>query len=83
MAAHRLCGGDNRRRVNIEGKREIVGLGIGPSEAEPFWSGCPMGLYICTIDLRPGENQDWPGQSGVQHDTNGLGHRSGRASLMN
>jgi putative transposase len=25
--------------VNTDGKREIVGLGIGPSEAEPFWSG--------------------------------------------
>ena len=25
--------------VNTEGRREIVGLGIGPSEAEPFWSG--------------------------------------------
>ena len=27
--------------VNTEGRREIVGLGIGPSEAEPFWSGFP------------------------------------------
>ena len=25
--------------VNTEGRREIVGLHIGPSEAEPFWSG--------------------------------------------
>ena len=25
--------------VNIDGKREIVGLHIGPSEAETFWSG--------------------------------------------
>lgn len=24
--------------VNTEGRREIVGLGIGPLEAEPFWS---------------------------------------------
>src|SRR5215210_3313925 len=24
--------------VSTEGKREIVGLGLGPSEAEPFWS---------------------------------------------
>jgi transposase-like protein len=24
--------------VNLDGRREIVGLGIGPSEAEPFWS---------------------------------------------
>jgi putative transposase len=23
---------------NTEGRREIVGLGIGPSEAEPFWA---------------------------------------------
>jgi putative transposase len=30
--------------VNTEGKREIVGLGIGPSEAEPFWSGFIKGL---------------------------------------
>jgi len=25
--------------VNTDGKREIVGLHIGPSEAETFWSG--------------------------------------------
>jgi putative transposase len=25
--------------ANTDGKREIVGLQIGPSEAEPFWSG--------------------------------------------
>ena len=25
--------------VSSDGRREIVGLGIGPSEAEPFWSG--------------------------------------------
>jgi putative transposase len=25
--------------ASAEGRREIVGLGIGPSEAEPFWSG--------------------------------------------
>jgi transposase-like protein len=25
--------------ANTDGKREIVGLHIGPSEAEPFWSG--------------------------------------------
>lgn len=24
--------------VNTDGKREIVGLHIGPSEAEPFWT---------------------------------------------
>src|ERR687885_456599 len=30
--------------VNAEGKREIVGLGLGPSEAEPFWSAFLKGL---------------------------------------
>jgi len=25
--------------ASAEGRREIIGLGIGPSEAEPFWSG--------------------------------------------
>ena len=30
--------------VNTEGRREIVGLGIGPSEAEPFWSSFLKGL---------------------------------------
>src|SRR5258706_38558 len=30
--------------VNTEGRREIVGLGIGPSEAEPFWAGFIKGL---------------------------------------
>jgi putative transposase len=30
--------------VDTEGRREIVGLGIGPSEAEPFWSSFIKGL---------------------------------------
>ena len=30
--------------VTTEGRREIVGLGIGPSEAEPFWSAFLTGL---------------------------------------
>ncbi len=30
--------------VNTDGRREIVGLGIGPSEAEPFWSSFLKGL---------------------------------------
>jgi putative transposase len=30
--------------VSTDGRREIVGLGIGPSEAEPFWSSFLKGL---------------------------------------
>src|ERR1051325_8851624 len=30
--------------VSTEGRREIIGLGIGPSEAEPFWSSFIKGL---------------------------------------
>jgi putative transposase len=30
--------------VTTEGRREIVGLGIGSSEAEPFWSAFLKGL---------------------------------------
>ena len=30
--------------VDTDGRREIVGLGIGPSEAEPFWSAFLKGL---------------------------------------
>ena len=30
--------------VDTEGRREIVGLHIGPSEAEPFWSSFLKGL---------------------------------------
>src|SRR3954466_12659568 len=30
--------------VTTEGRREIIGLGIGPSEAEPFWSTFLKGL---------------------------------------
>ena len=29
--------------VSTEGRREIIGLGIGPSEAEPFWLGSAKG----------------------------------------
>jgi transposase-like protein len=28
----------DQRSGRVEGRREIVGLHIGPSEAEPFWS---------------------------------------------
>jgi putative transposase len=41
---HCLHGSDNRRRRNTEGRRKIVGLGIGPAGAEPFWSGFIKGL---------------------------------------
>jgi transposase-like protein len=37
-AAHRLGGGDNRRGLRRRGRRQIVGLHIGPSEAETFWA---------------------------------------------
>src|SRR5512132_128280 len=30
--------------VSTDGRREIIGLGIGPSEAEPFWSAFLKGL---------------------------------------
>src|SRR5580700_5427357 len=30
--------------VTTDGRREIIGLGIGPSEAEPFWSAFLKGL---------------------------------------
>jgi transposase-like protein len=30
--------------VSTEGRREIIGLGVGPSEAEPFWSSFIKGL---------------------------------------
>src|SRR3954465_7228966 len=30
--------------VSTEGRREIIGLGLGPSEAEPFWSSFIKGL---------------------------------------
>ena len=30
--------------ANIDGRRKIVGLGIGPSEAEPFWASFLKGL---------------------------------------
>ena len=30
--------------VSTDGRREIVGLGIGPSDAEPFWSSFIKGL---------------------------------------
>jgi len=31
--------------VNTDGKREIVGLPIGPSEAEPFWTSFLRALW--------------------------------------
>ena len=35
--AHRLGGGDHRRGVNTDGRREVLGMDIGASEAETFW----------------------------------------------
>ena len=35
--------------VTTEGRHEIVGLGIGPSEAEPFWPGFMKGLVKCGL----------------------------------
>jgi len=32
--------------VSTDGRREIIGLGIGPSEAEPFWSSFIKGQVV-------------------------------------
>jgi putative transposase len=39
--------------ANTDGKREIVGLHIGPSEAETFWSGFLKGSYRVFCWYRP------------------------------
>lgn len=41
---HRLVAAIIAVAVTTEGRREIIGLGIGPSEAEPFWSSFLKGL---------------------------------------
>ena len=38
--------------ANTDGRREIVGLHIGPSEAETFWSSFLMRLPWCWPRLR-------------------------------
>jgi transposase-like protein len=35
---YRLGCRHHRRGVNIDGRREVLGLDIGPSEAEIFWT---------------------------------------------
>jgi transposase-like protein len=61
--------------VSTEGKREIVGLGLGPSEAETFWSAFLKGLLKRGLALRRllaaspsgiGSRASWPlmGQAG-------------------
>jgi transposase-like protein len=40
--------------VPTEGRREIVGLGIGPSEAEPFWWGFLKGLVKRALSRKRG-----------------------------
>lgn len=37
--------------ANTDGKREIVGLHIGPSEAETFWTGFLKSLHRCGLKL--------------------------------
>ena len=34
----RLGGRNNRRRRNTDGQREVLGMSVGASEAEPFWT---------------------------------------------
>jgi putative transposase len=36
--------------VNTEGRREIIGLGLGPSEAETFWTEFLRGLKALGLD---------------------------------
>ncbi len=38
--------------VNPEGKREILGLGIGLSEAKEFWAECPCARWWPAVNLR-------------------------------
>jgi transposase-like protein len=35
---YRLRRRDHRRGVNSDGRREVLGMDIGPSEAETFWA---------------------------------------------
>jgi putative transposase len=35
--------------VNAEGMREVLGMAIGPSEAEPFWTGFLRSLTRCGL----------------------------------
>jgi hypothetical protein len=35
--------------VDTDGRRKIVGLGLGPSEAEPFWSAFLKSLVKCGL----------------------------------
>jgi transposase-like protein len=46
--------------VTTEGRREIVGLHIGPSEAEIFWTDflrdlVKRGDIAANVDMRPGD----------------------------
>src|SRR5271165_4750290 len=41
---HRLVAAIIAVAVTTAGRREIIGLGIGPSEVEPFWSSFLKGL---------------------------------------
>ena len=48
--------------VDAEGRRELVGLGLGPSETEPFWStflkGSLRGLRGVTLVIS--DAHEWP-----------------------
>ena len=35
--------------VNLDGRREVLGVATGPSEAEVFWTGFPRGLAGCGL----------------------------------
>jgi putative transposase len=52
--------------VNTEGRREIIGIGIGPSEAEPFWSAFLEG---------PGQARPRRRQAGDLRRARGLAQR--------
>ena len=40
--------------VNSDGRRELLGMAIGPSEAEEFWTDFLRGLKLVISDAREG-----------------------------
>ena len=47
IVSRRALDKDPAAAANTEGRREIVGLGIGPSEAETFWADFLMASSAC------------------------------------
>jgi hypothetical protein len=68
-----------RRIARANGRKSVVRAAVEYVFAQQKG---PMGLFIRTIGIARANNQDRPRQPRLQHEANGLAHRTDRARLI-